>query len=393
MPDGSAPPPRGQLAALEADAWAVLLPHVRAALLELPDGPGRPGRDRLRGLPTGRLAGGKGRDRLIALLASDPELWVDVASRLSGDPEGAAVLAAIRDRPSERAPVGSEAGSERAVIDAKRRAERDREKLRSVRKERDEARRRAVGAEHRADALAAEVAASERRIAQLEEQVAQLRAAVDDAARERERAVSRERRRREAELAEARAELAEQRRVEQRRRTEQHRLDEQRRAAPSRPERPRASVPATSRLIPGRPSRLPDDVVPGTREAVELFLHRGRRVLVDGYNVTRQHQPGFDLEQQRTWLVGALANLARSRGVQPTVVFDGERSSGRGATRNREVVVRFTDAGITADDEIVLDVEATDDPVLVVTDDRELAARVRGAGADVIGTRELLWLL
>ena len=52
--------------------------------------------------------------------------------------------------------------------------------------------------------------------------------------------------------------------------------------------------------------------------------------------------------------------------------------------------MRFTGAGVTADDEIVLAVEGTDEPVAVVTDDRELSARVAVAGADVIGTTSFL---
>jgi predicted RNA-binding protein with PIN domain len=74
------------------------------------------------------------------------------------------------------------------------------------------------------------------------------------------------------------------------------------------------------------------------------------------------------------------------------VVFDGERAGGgRPLAGTREVEVRFTHAGITADDEVVLAVEATDEPVLVVTDDRELQLRVRASGADVVGTGPFLW--
>jgi predicted RNA-binding protein with PIN domain len=78
--------------------------------------------------------------------------------------------------------------------------------------------------------------------------------------------------------------------------------------------------------------------------------------------------------------------------VRPVVYFDGEEAGGgRPRTGTREVEVRFTPAGITADDELVLAVEATDEPVLVVTDDRELRARLLASGADVIGTAPFLW--
>ncbi|MCC5947677.1 MAG: NYN domain-containing protein [Nitriliruptoraceae bacterium] len=141
----------------------------------------------------------------------------------------------------------------------------------------------------------------------------------------------------------------------------------------------------------GRPSRLPAEVVAGTTEAARLLLHRGRRVLVDGYNVTKQHQGSLTLEGQRAWLVRLLATLVARRGVAPTIVFDGQVSSGgRPPMGAREVAVVFTPAGITADDEIVLAVDATDEPIVVVSDDRELVARVRALGADVLDTRSFL---
>lgn len=387
------PPPRDRLDALEADAWALLLPHVRAALTELPDDPRFPARTRLRGRPTGRLAGGKGRAQLVVLLAEDDTLWSAVRERLTPGEEE--TLTAALAAASPPAPHAGSRDTERALVDLRRRAERDRARLREVREERDQARRRATGAERRADGLADDLAAAERRIAALEAELEELTASLDDAAQDRERAVTRERRRRDAEVEELRRELAALRRAEEARRTARR---EERDAAPP-PPRPVESASARRpaappRLVPGRPSRLPEGVVPGTREAVELYLHRGRRVLVDGYNVTKQHQPGFDLEQQRTWLIQALGNLARSRGVVPTVVFDGEAAGGqRAGGAGREVTVRFTGAGITADDDIILELESTDDAIVVVTDDRELAARARASGADVLATHELLWLL
>ena len=86
-----------------------------------------------------------------------------------------------------------------------------------------------------------------------------------------------------------------------------------------------------------------------------------------------------------------LATAALQRRVRPVAVFDGERASvARPAVAGREVEVRFTPAGITADDELVLAAEATDEPILVVTDDRELQGRVRASGVDIAGTREFL---
>ena len=53
------------------------------------------------------------------------------------------------------------------------------------------------------------------------------------------------------------------------------------------------------------------------------------------------------------------------------------------------VEVRFTAGGVIADDEIVFAVAATDAPVLVVTDDAELVARVRAEGGNTVGVVHL----
>lgn len=401
MPSTGSPPSRDELASLSADAWAALIAHARAALVALGEDAAHPERRELRKVPTGRLAGGRGRQRLATLLTDDASLWQDVRSRLEDDvPAGTAVLAAL----SGYAPAVDGAPREglardQALQDARRRAQRDRDKLKRVRQERDEAKRQAEGAERRASRLQDELEQARDASRDLEEEVAALRRQVDEAEAQQQRAVARERRRREGELTQLQDELAELRRREERRRADAQRAaaDDQHRAtdASDRPgqDRRAQAVPAPPRLVPGRPSTLPPDVVPGTREAIELLLHRGRRILIDGYNVTRRRHDHLDLEQQRTWLVQAVANLARRRGVVPTVVFDGEVAGGqRGGAGHRDVVVRFSGAGIPADDEIVLEVEATDDPIVVVTDDRELVSRVQASGADVIGSQELTWL-
>jgi rRNA-processing protein FCF1 len=53
------------------------------------------------------------------------------------------------------------------------------------------------------------------------------------------------------------------------------------------------------------------------------------------------------------------------------------------------VWVVFASRTATADDEIVFEVEAAED-ALVITDDRELRARVRAAGGDSVGTLPFL---
>jgi predicted RNA-binding protein with PIN domain len=123
----------------------------------------------------------------------------------------------------------------------------------------------------------------------------------------------------------------------------------------------------------------------------------GVLVLVDGYNVTK-HPLGFpdrDLEDQRTLLLDLCRRLARRFGAEVTVVFDGG-TVGPLPTRLPlgPVQVVFTDAGRTADDEIVARANAAppDRPVVVVSSDNELRDRVGAVGATVTRSPALLGL-
>jgi predicted RNA-binding protein with PIN domain len=123
----------------------------------------------------------------------------------------------------------------------------------------------------------------------------------------------------------------------------------------------------------------------------------GVLVLVDGYNVTK-HPQGFPergLEDQRTLLLDLCRRLARRFGAEVTVVFDGG-TVGPIPTRLPlgPVEVVFTDPGRTADDEIVVRVNAAppERPVVVVTSDNELRSRVGALGATVVRSPALLGL-
>ena len=123
----------------------------------------------------------------------------------------------------------------------------------------------------------------------------------------------------------------------------------------------------------------------------------GVLVLVDGYNVTK-HPQGFPergLEDQRTLLLDLCRRLARRFGAEVTVVFDGG-TVGPIPTRLPlgPVEVVFTDRGRTADDEIVVRVNAAapERPVVVVTSDNELRSRVGALGATVARSPALLGL-
>lgn len=409
-PTGGEGPTAEQLTTLDADRWGELLPHLRAALDSVPDDRlGVRGR-RLRASSTGRLAGGRGRRELCDVVTSD-DVWGYVRADLVARPlpdhlqwivsgEAADAAAGVSGGGGEPeigdGPTGS-GRPESSVPQPDRRA-RDRERLRSLRGELDAARRRADGAEVRVAAAERDLAKVRTELDEVREENQQFRLALDVAAAEQERAVERERRRRDGEVTALREELASLRRTLEEQREDRRRQQARQKAAEATPadDGTGARTSATGsgrRLTPGRPSRLPPHVAPGTTEAVELYLHRGRRLLVDGYNVTLKHRGELDLERQRGWLIEALANLARQRGVQPTVVFDGASTTGRTSTRGRAVAVRFSGHDVTADDDIILELESTDEPVLVVTDDRELAERARSSGADVIRTHELLWVL
>lgn len=152
-----------------------------------------------------------------------------------------------------------------------------------------------------------------------------------------------------------------------------------------------------------RPDRRSPLAVPGGRgaddpETLAAWMGTdGVLVLVDGYNVTK-HPQGFadrGLEDQRTLLLDLSRRLARRFGAEIVVVFDGG-TVGPIPTRLPlgPVEVVFTDAGRTADDEIVVRTNAAppDRPVVVVTSDNELRSRVGALGATVSRSPALLGL-
>ena len=113
--------------------------------------------------------------------------------------------------------------------------------------------------------------------------------------------------------------------------------------------------------------------------------------LVDGYNVTKRDAAtgGLSLLEQREALVARLRVRGRDLlGIgRIVVVFDGE--GGPGLSSGGEVPVEIVYAhGRTADDEIVRIAGVAADGVVVVSSDRELAARVRGIAAGRVEVRE-----
>ncbi|MEX0952838.1 MAG: NYN domain-containing protein [Nitriliruptoraceae bacterium] len=378
----------GGLEALDADDWAWLLPHVRRVVTDARDDLGAEDAS-LADLPAGRLAGGEPRRRVCTLISGDPRLLTPLARVVRETVDVPPAVRALLSAPSD---VGRTSPDPMPQETAR---SRDRARLRRVRDQLDEARRqvegeraRAVGFEERVQFVTAE--RDEARV-----ELASALAQLDVAGREREQAVERERRRREQEIARLTDEVRRLRRLQADARrltdeTRQHPPESVRRSAAATTEGPDGVHP--ERVIPGRPTALPDGVAPLSREAAELLMNRDRLVVIDGYNVTLQHQTGLGLEHQRRWLVDLATRAVQRFGVRPLIVFDGEvAGSGDAGALRRGVRVRFTDAGFTADDDIVLEVDATDEPVLVVTDDEELARRVRASDADVLATAPFVW--
>jgi predicted RNA-binding protein with PIN domain len=163
--------------------------------------------------------------------------------------------------------------------------------------------------------------------------------------------------------------------------------------------RPAATAgPATARPPERRPLDVPGGRGQDDPETLAAWMATdGVLVLVDGYNVTK-HPQGFaerGLEDQRTLLLDLCRRLARRFGAEVTVVFDGG-TVGPIPTRLPlgPVEVVFTDPGRTADDEIVVRVNAApaERPVVVVTSDNELRSRVGALGATVARSPALLGL-
>lgn len=347
--------------------------------------------------PTSALTSGPPRRALCAAIAAD----ASVVARLLDDTSlPAAVHRALGPvvdggEPGSGHDDGADGGAADDGPDAGT-GVRAQERMRALRRSVEDERRRREGAEARADAAearaAAAVAAADASSARVRELEVAL-AAADESLRQ---AVARAERRGgsrlatlEDELATARSEAETQRREHERARTELATLRAELEALRARSVDP---VDGGGGPAAGRPLVLPPGLERDTTEAARWLADRSRLLLVDGYNVVLTLHPGRPLEEQRRWLVDRVRPLVVRDGARPVVVFDGAGVSGR-MRDTGGVEVRFTAGGASADDEIVFMVAATDEPVLVVTDDAELRARVRAEGGDVVGTVHLLGIV
>lgn len=143
------------------------------------------------------------------------------------------------------------------------------------------------------------------------------------------------------------------------------------------------------------PVPLPPAVFEDAPEAVDHLLRVPRAlVLVDGYNVTLSARGELALPDQRRWLLDAAAGVAARTGATFHVVFDGDAVASAPADRSRRlgVHVRFTAAGVEADDLLLALVDELpwDHPTVVVSDDRRVRDGARRRGANVVGAAQLV---
>jgi predicted RNA-binding protein with PIN domain len=147
-----------------------------------------------------------------------------------------------------------------------------------------------------------------------------------------------------------------------------------------------------------RPLPAPRGRFEDSSETLEDWLDEyDVHMLVDGYNVTRA--PGgfghLELSVQRERLIEEVERLARRKQATATIVFDGsEMPPGTARRRRGQVEVQYSKPPANGDDHLVaLLQELPPEPVIVVTDDRELQERSRELGATVAGAGQLLSLI
>jgi len=144
--------------------------------------------------------------------------------------------------------------------------------------------------------------------------------------------------------------------------------------------------------VPGRARQaasLPGGVARDSRRAAQHLITLPLvAVLIDGYNVAKLTWPELSLADQRDRLLDAVDALARRHGSEMAVVFDGADVVGAHSSQRRLARVRYSPAGVTADDVIRTEVAALDRarPVVVVTNDTAIRRDVAAAGANIVSS-------
>ncbi|HYY44885.1 MAG TPA: NYN domain-containing protein [Actinomycetota bacterium] len=334
--------------------------------------------------------------KALQLAAGRPQGWEQTLAELSRRKPATAVGGSGSSPEAPVEPTGP-AAKETAKAVARER-EKSKKARAEARRAKEEARRIAGEARAHADQAQKEAAALKESVTALEQELQQERAALTAARAETDRLLRKQRR--DLERAEQQAEAARASVKKERRRSENLRIElENARAEIERLRRAlarrknRGSDPGPRAPLPVPPGRLADD--PETLD--DWLRNPGVRLLVDGYNVTKSER-GFsdlDLERQRERLVEEVTKLARRRGIDAAIVFDGAQvAPGTQRRRRGPVEVHYSRPPESGDDHLValLD-ELPPDPVIVTTNDRELQRRTLEKGATIATSDMLLALI
>ncbi len=141
----------------------------------------------------------------------------------------------------------------------------------------------------------------------------------------------------------------------------------------------------------------PTSSAPATPALLDQMLAMPRaRLIVDGYNVTKQAWPSASLEAQRSRLVAALGPVVARSGAETTVVFDAAESTARTVMpAPRGVRVVFSPEGVIADDVIrqLVAAEPRGRVVIVVSGDQAVARDVVRSGARAVPASALIGVI
>lgn len=321
---------------------------------------------------------------VLRLAAERPEGWEQRIEDLTPKPAAhtadAGELAALRERVERERAKAADARDE-------------------ARKVKEEARRAVQGEQRRVTALERDLIATTEEVqrARAGAKEIEARAAADVEARDR--AVRRERR--DAQRARReRDDLKEQLRMARKEATRLRKtirdLEKRLESARSKPQtRKQRPEDAPDKRLPLRP---PPGLFEDAPETLAAWLQTPNvHVLIDGYNVTKAEEGFGDLHlpEQRDRLIEEVARLGLRYDLVPTIVFDG--SDVLPGTRRRKklpVRVEYSKPDEIADDHLVARLRALpNDPVIVVTNDRELQDRARAEGATVATSNQFLALV
>ena len=122
-----------------------------------------------------------------------------------------------------------------------------------------------------------------------------------------------------------------------------------------------------------------------------VFTQPNLVVLIDGYNVSLNSFGDLNLELQRERTIACATNIESRFHPSCVLIFDGQSSTTRGRIQSKVHVV-FSPSGVTADDIIIERVRVTplERPIIVVTSDRNLGARAKGLGCQVISSKSFV---